>query len=90
MKELKQKKARMEKEVKELEVHPTTIAAYVHFQFEKTRKECLEEFRHHYLYAKCSHALCRTFCCCCVPDPTEKLNFKSSRLLVRSEKVPAP
>jgi hypothetical protein len=74
----------------QLDVRATTQSAFVHFQFEKSKKECLEEFKQQYLYAKCSHNCCRTLCCCCIPDPTDRVTFRGSQLLVKSEKVPAP
>ena len=40
----KEEKANLEKELNTMHIQPSTVSAFVHFQFEKSKVECLSYF----------------------------------------------
>lgn len=74
-----------------MKINPKTISAYVHYEYEKSKVECLTYFNKHYLFNSCSHGAVRGCCCCCVDDPKEKFKLANKyKLLVKNEEVPNP
>jgi hypothetical protein len=80
----------LQRYINTLQIYPRTISAYVHFQYEKSKVDCLTYFNNHYLFDSCSHSCMRACCCCCVNRPEEKYLFNGNPLLIKSEKVPTP
>jgi hypothetical protein len=88
--ELRRNKEKLQRYISTLQIRPRTISAYVHFQYEKSKSDCLTYFNNHYLFDNCSHAYMRACCCCCVDRPEEKYLFNGQPLLIKSERVPTP
>ena len=65
-----------------------TISAFIHFQMEKSRNDCLTEFSNNYLFDNCTNNCMRNCCCCCIQEPSEKFKFYNSALLIKNDKVP--
>ena len=87
---LKRDKAKLNKEISKMQIYPKTISAYIHFEYEKSKVDCLTYFNDHYLFNTCGHNCVRGCCCCCVKEPDQKYLFFGEKLLVKQEKVPAP
>jgi hypothetical protein len=87
---IKKEKEKLQRYINTLQIHPKTISVYVHFQYEKSKVDCLTYFNDHYLFNTCSHGYMRSCCCCCVDEPTDKYLFNGEKLLIKSEKVPSP
>lgn len=87
---LKKDKEKLQRYISTLQIHPKTISAYVHFQYEKSKVDCLTYFNNHYLFNNCSHSCMRSCCCCCVDEPEPKYLFNGEKLLIKNEKVPTP
>ena len=73
-----------------MHIRPTTVSAYVHFQFQKSKVECLNYFNEHYRFDNCSHGCMRCCCCCCVNKPDERGVFHNKKILVTNDHPPAP
>lgn len=66
------------------------MSAFVHFQFEKSKVECLSYFNKYYLFDQCTHSCARSCCCCCVDKPDERAVFQSKTLMIADANPPAP
>ena len=66
---LKKDKAKLNKEISKMQIYPKTISTYIHFEYEKSKVDCLTYFNDHYLFNNCSHGCMRGCCCCCVKTP---------------------
>jgi hypothetical protein len=87
---LKKEKDELSQYIHTLQIKPTVIGAYVHFQYEKSKVDMLNYFNDHYLFSNSGHAFTRSLCCCCVDDPEPKYLFRGEKLYIKSEKVPEP
>lgn len=73
-----------------MNIKPTTVSVFVHFQFEKSKVECLNYFNEHYLFDNCPHSCSRNCCCCCIAKPDERAIFKNQVLMVANERPATP
>lgn len=72
------------KYINTLQIYPKTISAFIHFQYEKSKVDCLTYFNEHYLFDTCSHNCMRSMCCCCVAEPEQKYLFHGEKLFIKS------
>jgi hypothetical protein len=86
----KAKKEKLERRLDTMQIKPRTVSAYVHFQFEKSKVECLSYFNDHYQFSTCSHCCMRTCCCCCVNEPDERGVFRSHKVFILNDRPPTP
>lgn len=75
MNDLKKEKEKLQKFINTLQIYPKTISAFIHFQYEKSKIDCLTYFNDHYLFDVCGHSCMRNLCCCCVDTPEPKYLF---------------
>ena len=87
---LKKEKEKLAKYINNLQIFPKTISAFVHFQYEKSKQDCLTYFNDHYLFDTCGHNCARSCCCCCVNEPDQKYMLDGEKLFIKSEKVSSP
>lgn len=88
--DLRRSKEKLQRYISTLQIRPRTISAFVHFQYEKSKVDCLTYFNKHYLFDSCSHSCMRSCCCCCVNRPEDKYLFNGQPLLIKNERVPTP
>lgn len=70
LKELEKDLHTYEKGLKGLRIRPEVLSAYVHFEYEKSKHDCLQFFNNHYLFESWSHGCVRNCCCCCIDKPS--------------------
>ena len=71
----KKEKEKLEQKLNKLHIKPTTVSAYVHFQFEKSKVECLSYFNEHYLFDNCGHG-----CICLLYTSPSPRDQRGSRM----------
>jgi hypothetical protein len=88
---LRDEKEKLLLELQHMKIRPKAVSAYIHFEYEKSKVECLSFFNKHYLFNTCPHACFRCFCCCCIPEFDNQYKLHSNfRLLIKEEEVPTP
>lgn len=88
-----QKKAELQKlqqNLRAINIHPYTVSCFVHFQYQKSKAECLAYFNDQYLFSNCGHGIMRNCCCCCVNDPDQRVTFQGNPLKIVSQNPPPP
>ena len=73
-----------------MQIEPSTVSAFVHFQFEKSKVDCLSYFNEHYLFDSCCHGCIRSCCCCCLKKPDQKAIFQEHTLFASPEQPSTP
>lgn len=74
-----------------LSIKPQTIAAFVHFEYEKSKMDCLEYFKKHYLFSASSfHSCMHSVCCCCIEEIKPEFVYDTKPLKIRNSTVPDP